>query len=308
METTIRKETARPILRVPGRAGAVIQWPGNGSAKAPYTVANQRWVSERRKVPGSPDGEFIRATLRFDDNCKNGHMSFAITGEIHGPRGWVASGCVHVEIAAAFPELAPLIKWHLCATDGPLHYLANTLYLAGDADHNRRRPGDVSRHAFGVRFGGVPIVHKLEREFWEWLQEIGPASAYDFQVLDLSEHKDGHIYRGYAFDGDPRATSWHRCPFKAEQDAFDFLAALKHHDPEFIKVPVEFSEGKARDLGGARRAAVWPDATDADLLKPRADLEAALKARLPGLLADFRRAMVSDCGFVWEFDAAGEVQ
>lgn len=308
MKTTIREETTRPILGVPGRAGAVIQWPGNGSAKAPYTVAHQQWVSERRKVPGSLEGEFIRAALRFDDNCKNGHMSFGITGEIRSPRGWVASGCVHVEIAAAFPELAPLIKWHMCSTDGPLHYLANSLYLAGDADHNGRRRGDVSRYEYGVRFGGVPVVHELERGYWEWLQKYGPASDYDFEVVDLSEHKDGRIYPGFAYGGDPRATSWHRCPFKTEKAAFDFLDALKHHAPEFVRVPVELSEGKARNLGGARGAAIWPDATDAELMQPRADLEAALKARLPGLLADFRRAMVSDCGFVWEFDAAGEVQ
>jgi len=39
-----------------------------------------------------------------------------------------ACGCLHDEIRQHFPELAHLIKWHLVSTDGPLHYIANTLY------------------------------------------------------------------------------------------------------------------------------------------------------------------------------------
>jgi hypothetical protein len=39
-------------------------------------------------------------------------------------------GCVHEDIAKYIPELAPYIKWHLCSSDMPLHYTANTLYWA----------------------------------------------------------------------------------------------------------------------------------------------------------------------------------
>jgi hypothetical protein len=45
-------------------------------------------------------------------------------------------------------------------------------------------------------------------------------------------------------------------------------------------------EGKARELDAARSAAIWPDATDAELTAP--DLEARLIARLPALMAAFR--------------------
>jgi hypothetical protein len=31
-------------------------------------------------------------------------------------------------IAAVWPEFAHLLKWHLTSTDGPMHYIANTLY------------------------------------------------------------------------------------------------------------------------------------------------------------------------------------
>ncbi len=76
----------------------------------------------------------ITTNVRHDDNCHNGHNSFAITGVIDKrARGrWVeySGGCLHDSIAKHFPELAPFIKWHLTSTDGPMHYVANTTYHA----------------------------------------------------------------------------------------------------------------------------------------------------------------------------------
>lgn len=84
----------------------------------------------------------ITATVRYDDEYGNGHNSFAITGTICTGTIWRARngrkigqdceecGCIHDEIAAHFPELAPIIKWHLVSADGPMHYLANTCYHA----------------------------------------------------------------------------------------------------------------------------------------------------------------------------------
>jgi hypothetical protein len=93
---------------------------------------NQTWVARRLLA----DGRSVRVTLRFDDECKNGHQTFSITGEERRADGSEGScGCIHELIAEAFPELAHLIKWHGVTTDGPLHYVANTVYHAGDRDH-----------------------------------------------------------------------------------------------------------------------------------------------------------------------------
>ena len=87
------------------------------------------------------------ATVRHDDRCKNGHNTFSITGDLYdrpqripgeasvknakGKTLWLGScGCIHEEIAEHIPELAPFIKWHLTSTDGPMHYVANTMYHA----------------------------------------------------------------------------------------------------------------------------------------------------------------------------------
>lgn len=63
--------------------------------------------------------------MRYDDRCGNGHNTFSITGSTVRK-----GGCLHELIAKHFPELAHMIKWHLVSSDGPLHYIANTIYWA----------------------------------------------------------------------------------------------------------------------------------------------------------------------------------
>lgn len=87
----------------------------------------------------------IKATVRYDDECGNGHNSFSITGEI-----WLKGktsdcetcGCIHEDIAKHFQELAPLIKWHGVSADEPMHYVANTCYHASDRDHRGLLKGE----------------------------------------------------------------------------------------------------------------------------------------------------------------------
>ena len=100
-----------------------------------YIKLIQKWLIptklvkfQKLKLQGTlKDGSCINAEIRHDDECGNGHNTFAITAEIpeHG-----MFGCCHDEFAEAFPEYAHLLKWHLCSTDGPLHYVANTMYHA----------------------------------------------------------------------------------------------------------------------------------------------------------------------------------
>lgn len=83
----------------------------------------------------------IKAEVRYDDRCGNGHNSFSITGEIWlvGKRSDCETcGCIHDDIAKHFPELAPFIKWHLTSSDGPMHYIANTVYHASESESKAR--------------------------------------------------------------------------------------------------------------------------------------------------------------------------
>lgn len=76
----------------------------------------------------------ITVTLRYDDQCNNGHNSFSITGAIYkkgkqdDPE---VCGCIHDEIRKHFPEFAKYIKWHLTSSDSPMYYIENSMYWLG---------------------------------------------------------------------------------------------------------------------------------------------------------------------------------
>jgi hypothetical protein len=98
-------------------------------------------TNEQKKVFGPrrfhKDGKpyNITAEVYHDDACRNGHNSFSVTGVIasaYRPDSPHMCGCIHDRIEKHFPELRPLIPFHLFNTeDGPLFYEANALYWAG---------------------------------------------------------------------------------------------------------------------------------------------------------------------------------
>lgn len=299
MNQILRKEFAGAMLGVPGRFFNVIGETGAA------TLASQTFTTESRKLPGAPASWRIRAEIRFDDNCFNGHNSFAITASVEDTSQTrrhlreVMGGCCHDEIAKAFPELAPLIRWHLTSSDGPMHYIANTVYHAGDRDHSGRRKGEPSSFDRMITFGANPIKHKLPGKFIAFLEAARAhpgRAAFDFEVIGI-DHADRKTYgTKWTFGG--YGVKWHECPFDSEQRALDFLCALQTCEPRFHTVPTQWSEGKARDLDAARRCAIWPDAPDAGLSVEPAELKAALAKRHPHLMRAFREDMTA-AGLIW---------
>lgn len=98
------------------------------------SVVKERTVLSERKDIGWGEDDKAAVVLRFDDRCGNGHNTFTITIDARN-----YGGCMHDEIREHFPEYAHLIKWHLVSTDGPMHYIANTVYhaKAGALDYAR---------------------------------------------------------------------------------------------------------------------------------------------------------------------------
>jgi hypothetical protein len=113
---------------------------------------NQVRIFGPHPIEGYGKNALIKAIVQYDDQCSNGHNTFSITGEIYipGKRDIEAGGCIHEQIVSVFPELEPYIKWHLVSSDAPLHYVANTVYLAGDKncyglDKGKDRELDAAR-------------------------------------------------------------------------------------------------------------------------------------------------------------------
>lgn len=216
------------------------------------TPTGQVWKSEERTLPpefGYPSSARVTAEVRYDDPCRNGHRTLSIIGEVRLP-GAKDCGQIVKEIAAAFPELLPLLPYHLVSEDGPMHYLANTLYHAGDRDYNGLRKGEtkVRRNPSGH------IIYELE--FFD------PATKEKVKAPQ-------HVVTG---ETPPEA-------------------------PGLRYVPsLSVGKGKERELDAARRVAVWPDASDEELCSPPEVLRELLNARLPALMAAFRKELV-DFGF-----------
>lgn len=302
-----KSDTEMNMCGVPGRLTHATTKPG----KAPGLWFMQRWISTSRRIEGYGAGAVIRAEIRFDDECGNGHNTFAVTADIYrmvkyakaARKEEIAGGCCHEDIAAAFPELAHLIRWHLFDQTGPMHYVANTVYLAGDRDCWGARKGEPRGWDTLIQFGDNPIKHKLRASFVKYLQEHRPLFGhvpYDFEVLPLyRDEKPGETYKfspKYTFGG--YGERWHEGPFDSQQEARDFLYALNQCDPQFVSVATLFGEGKARELDAARRCAVWPEATDEELSVDKATLTAALLARWAALVAAFRTD-IEAAGFEW---------
>lgn len=99
----------------------------------------------------------IVAEVRYDDRCGNGHNTFSITGRMKD-----CSGCIHNKIAKYFPELKPYIKWHLFSSSGPMHYIANVTYHAGNRDYRGLLKGEKRQLVSGAT--KLPVWEMVMRD------------------------------------------------------------------------------------------------------------------------------------------------
>lgn len=303
MNGIIRTESTAEVFGIPGRRFAVVA-ADNGR------ILNQKIGASVRDGAGG----IVSVRMRFDDQCNNGHETFSITGTYRTAddikrRREGCGGCIHEEIARFFPSLAHLLHWHLVSTDGPMHYPGNVLYLAGVRDYSGRAKGEPSSWDRVIRFRGSPIGHTIGKALAGYLAEHSrPAGGAASDQLTISRaltiepvaHDDrpGETFKfgpKFTFEGLP--CRWSGCPFDSEKEATEFRAALRLGFM-ICSEPVAWSEGKERELAGARSCAVWPEATDEQLSADTDELSAVLMARLPALMDNFRADMES-VGFMW---------
>lgn len=219
----------------------------------PTTFRQQTAISAWRSLNRH---DVIRCCVRFDDQCGNGYNSFSITGEIKTSLGReVGGGTIHAEIRKAFPEIRHLLRWHFMSSDGPMHYIANTVYHAGNRDHDGLLKGERKQIINGKT--GMP----------SWRLVGLDESGNEVELHNLEKYRDQH--------GAPV------CPYT--------LAYRPWYS---------VGEGKERDFDAARKCAIWPEATDEQLLLPADELKALLIARAPLLMLEFQND-IATFGFAW---------
>jgi len=118
--------------------------------------------SQTKTMTGTNNrGDTVKVKIRYDDSCGNGHNSFAITAEVYHGCRLESCGCCHDDVAEAFPDLVKYLKWHLCSSDGPMHYVANTVYHASNRDHNGLLEGEEKQIINGI--SKLPIWKVIAR-------------------------------------------------------------------------------------------------------------------------------------------------
>jgi hypothetical protein len=270
--SVIQQERASEAMGVKGRFQNVATWPDGGR------IANQKFVSCHRKTES---GTQLQVTIRFDDNCKNGHESFSITATEYENGRDVAGGCMHDDIVKVFPEFEPLIAFHLCSVDGPMHYVSNTCFMAGDRDCWGLQKGELR---YKNELVARDDEHRISLDKTK-LHGLDIPAKYDWQEKHRrpgpgEEHTEGAIRRWLPVSMmDPNS----------DADAFDMLQLSPIN---------KIGEGEERMLNAARRAAIWPEATDGELCSSKEVLTGLLEERLPGLLFEFR-TLVENFGFLY---------
>ena len=210
------------------------------------SILTKKQVKVFKKAYREDGREYVLiAKVRYDDECGNGHNTLAITGEIWRAeqgqrigRDCESCGRIHEDIAKRLPELAPYIKWHLVSSDGPMHYIANTVYHA---------------QSYSPRYAWVYYTGLQDPLGIEGVKE----RLLGYEKADKAREAEGQP--GYRVVWDEKTA-------------------------------------KEANLDHARSSAVWPEATDEELLAP--GLEERLQARLPRLMEEFRAA-VEALGFVY---------
>lgn len=273
------------------------------------TFTQQEWVSEPRKPHGPRcASSTLIVSVRFDDECRNGHNSFGVTADLIEGGAVVACGMLHEEVADTFPELAHLIRWHGTSTDGPMHYVANTVYHASDKDSRGFRKGEPSRFDKVAYIGDSPVAYTLkDGAYLRTVQQLYDDGYRNFSVLAVpypAKPGDTVTYPDY-YTLPPASPLPQSRPFLHRDTAEQWAQALNAGMVRFGEMVTGYGEGKARDLDAARSCAVWPEATDEQLMLPPQELRKLLEDRLPSLIAAVR-ADVEAAGLLWESSTAVE--
>ena len=240
----------------------------------------------------------IVCTVRYDDECRNGHNSFSITATIYsdeyssGNRYFVTGGCIHEEIEKHFPELKHLVKWHLMDSDGPMHYVANATYHARTREDMNIALDVPTRFEKRLKFDSIPFAFReFNRGFFNKLEK---GVDWNNEIITVHKHPKGpETYSdNYSFSF-LKTENWHDCPFSIKQNAEEFLEAFKNFKYAIISTPIEWNKAVKPNIKAARSCAVWPDATLEQLQN-----EKLLMQRLPVLMQEFKKD-IEALGFIF---------
>lgn len=121
-------------------------------------------------------GERIRFTIRLDDECKNGHQDFSVTGDIEekyqGNWRELGGGAIGDQIKRFFPKLDIFNTLHLCDYEGnPMYPEANGHFHM----FNDKMPKDKYCEYYRITYEQYEQLQRegKEKEYFAYLIQVG---------------------------------------------------------------------------------------------------------------------------------------
>lgn len=105
---------------------------------------NNLKYTETKQINHNGEKCDIIVKIRLNDECKNGHQDFAITGDIYeagsrSDRACISGGCIHDEILKYFHEFKIFVKLHLSDYSGvPMYAVENGFYHLREGFNNTK--------------------------------------------------------------------------------------------------------------------------------------------------------------------------
>lgn len=205
-----------------------------------------------------PNG-YISVSIRLDDECRNGHADFAITGDIVEGID-TRTGCIHEDILKYFPEFADFVALHLCNAHGmPMYPVENSLYwlkqdIAKGAEYMRisqdlakRLP--LEKDAFKCALFELGIVAKWQQEADAAIAHleqitgkkwVNPYTPEEERILKVTPEELAE-YRARAANGyyTPEAIQAREQARQAEKRAKDRARLVKQFDDKIAALNIE---------------------------------------------------------------------
>ena len=101
------------------------------------------------------EGNPIYIQIRLNDECKNGHQDFSITGSIYQKgkpkidKYNIAGGCIHEEILKARPDLKIFVSLHGCDLEGiPTYAVENGFFNLNTGFNNKPTDSQAFKDEF----------------------------------------------------------------------------------------------------------------------------------------------------------------
>jgi len=198
-------------------------------------------------------------TIRYDNFCRNGHNTFSITAKQHRKDSsgfWRKDSCGCMQDTIA------------------KHVPELAPYIKW---HLTSSDGPWGYIENTIYFAGNRDCHGLQKGERRQIKN-GKTGQPSWELV--ARHKvTGEIIPPYKLEQHTDLDTLPQCDYELVWQSWD-----------------KIGEGKERELDKARNAAVWPDATDDDLIAP--GLKERLEARLPQLMQEFK-TVVESLGFVY---------